>query len=700
MSHLLPLLREDLQLSSAAPAYDGAPRWMLVDAITGRYFQLTMAALRLLRHWSLREPESVLRAANAEAGLPLSMTDLERLLRFLRAHDLIAGSDVEQYASYAGKRAARRHSWWRRLLHQYLFFRIPLWRPDPFLNRTWPVLARVGRPFLRYLMPLMLLLALFLVSQDWARYAHALPQLFNFEGMLMFALTMGLAKSVHELGHAYMARRAGCRVQSMGLAFMVMVPMLYTDVTDAWRVKERSSRLLISAGGILAEAILAVVALLAWMLLPEGIARSAALLLSSVTLVTTLLVNSNPLMRFDGYFLLSDYWQVDNLQERAFALCRWQLREWLFGYNASPPEIWSPKMRLRLLTWGYVSWIWRVGLFLGIALTVYHYFFKLLGVVLMAVEIGWFIALPVIRELIDGWKRRAQSRRSLRLRNGVVLTAVLLGVLLPWRSQLSIPALLEARQDSAIYAPVAARLKHAEIREGQMVHSGQLLLALEAPDLESRRHIVRQQITVLQAQLHRQMASRETAGHGLVLEQRLAEALAEYRGLHTQQRRLLIKAPHDGRVRDMELDLTPGRWVSAEQPLLHVVSAGYRLRGYASEEQLARVALGAPGVFISDDPTADAVPVRLEQLDPNGVRYLPLAPLASDRGGPIAVRRDVQQQAIPLQAQFGAEFAIEIASDRPVRPQRGVVLLEGPAESLLTSGWRRFWSLLIRESGF
>ena len=701
MSASLPALRADLQLTSAAPNLQGAPQWMLVDAITGRYYKLTAAAMRLLRHWSLGQPAAVLQAANTEPGLPLVADDLERLLRFLRNYDLIAGSDAQQYASYAEKRAARQQVWWRRLLHHYLFFRIPLWRPDPFLNRTWPWLVRLGRPFLRYLLVPLLVLALLLLARDWARYAQALPQLFNFEGMVLFALTMALAKSVHELGHAYMARRAGCRVQSMGLAFMVMVPMLYTDVSDVWRIQERSARLLVSGGGILAEALLALLALLAWMLLPEGGLRSAALLLSSVTLVTTLLVNSNPLMRFDGYFLLSDYWQVDNLQERAYALCRWQLREWLFRYQMPPPEPWSPLMRWRLLAWGYASWLWRFMLFFGIALTVYHCFFKLLGIALMGVEIGWFILMPVLREVGLWWRQRRRSHRLLRLRNGLLLVLLLIVLLVPWRGQVSLPAQLEAGRSSEVYAPVPAQLTRILVHDGQQVRAGQLLVELAAPDLAFRRQVVQQQIVILHAHLRRQMALRETAGQGGVLQQRLAEALAEYRGLQAQWQRLQLKAPHDGQVRDLGRDLHPGIWLGSELPLLRVVATAQgRSRGYASDEQLARMQPGALGEFIADDPSAEALPVRLQRLDLTGVSHLQLEMLASDRGGPIAVRRDADQRAVPLQAQFGAEFVIVRDGVGPERPVRGVVLLDGPAESLLASGWRRFWSLLIRESGF
>ncbi len=406
MNPHLPPLRADLQLVESAPGINGAPQWVLSDPITGRYFTLTPSAIRLLRHWPLRQPQQILAAANNEPGLPLRVKELEKLLQFLRQHDLVAASDAEQRQRYLGKAQAMRTSLWKSVLHQYLFFRIPLWRPDPVLNRCWPWLQRYGAPFLIWVFPLILLLGLFLVSRDWVRYTHSFPHLFSLSGMAVFGVSLVFAKFIHELGHAFMAKRAGCRVQSMGVAFIVLFPLFYTDTTDAWKLKDRQARLLIGAGGILAELMLAVIALLAWTLLPDGPARTAAFMLSSATWLTTLVVNLNPLMRFDGYFLLSDFWRVENLQERAYALCRWRLRESLFGHGHPAPENLSPSLQRKLLVWGYASWIWRFFLFFGIALVVYHFFIKVIGIGLMLVEIVWFIALPIAKEAYAWWSMR------------------------------------------------------------------------------------------------------------------------------------------------------------------------------------------------------------------------------------------------------------------------------------------------------
>ncbi|MCF6754308.1 biotin/lipoyl-binding protein [Pseudomonas stutzeri] len=696
----LPNLRPDLQLSAAAPDPDGAPQWTLADPVRGRYFKLGAAAMRLISHWALGDSEKVLRAANREPGAPLNGESVEQMLGFLRSHDLISAMDPQQRDSYQYKTAAQRQSLWQVMLHQYLFFRIPLWRPDAFLNRIWPRLERIGPGILRYGLPLTLGLGLFLVSRDWQRFVATFPHLFSLGGALTFAAALFFAKLCHEFGHAFMAKRAGCRVQSMGVAFMVLLPMFYTDVSDAWRVNNRRARLLIGAGGVLAEMLLACVALLGWSLLPDGSARTAAFMLASATWITTLLINLNPFMRFDGYFLLSDYWGVDNLQSRAFAMCRWRLRESLFGYGAAAPEAWPPKMRRRLLVWGYGAWLWRAALFLGIALAVYHLFFKVLGVFLMVVELVWFIGLPIFKEFRHWWNARKQAHPARVWLTSLGLLALMLVLLLPWRSAVEIPALFEAGRASALHAPVGARVKRVNVRDGQIVAEGDVLIELESPDMASRLAIVRREILIQQLRMRREAGRSETAADAGIVEQQLAEAVAEYRGLAAQRERLLLRAPHAGQVRDVLAQLSVGRWLSPNQVLARVVQDDSRLRGYLTESELWRVGPGAIGRFIADDPMRTSMAVQLNEIDSNGVAWVELQALTSDHRGSIAVRRDSQQRAEPVQAQYGVRLSTIDEIQAPTYPLRGVVMLQGQGESVLGAAWRRLAALVVRESGF
>jgi putative peptide zinc metalloprotease protein len=283
---------------------------------------------------------------------------------------------------------------------------------------------------------------------------------------------------------------------------------------------------------------------------------------------------------------------------------------------------------------------------------------------------------------------------------GAGLLLVLILLALPWRSSVDVPALLEASRATALHAPVSARLKQLHVSDGQAVEQGDLLLELESPDLDSRQSIVRREIEILQLQLRRQAGRSETAADAGILEQRLAEAVAEYRGLAAQRERLQLRAPEAGVVRDLMPDLTPGRWLSPIDALARVVEPGLRLRGYLAEEDLWRVEPGAEGRFIADDPARPTVAVRLDEVDATGVAYLELEALSSDHHGPIAVRRDEQHRPEPVQAQYGVRLSLLDDSIHPAQPLRGMVVLDGEGQSLLGSAWRRLAALGVRESGF
>ncbi|MFV0371668.1 MAG: site-2 protease family protein [Azonexus sp.] len=221
--------------------------------------------------------------------------------------------------------------------------------------------------------------------------------------MLGFALALVVSKTLHELGHAVVATRLGVRVAHMGVAFLVMWPMLYTDTGESWRLRSHRQRLAISIAGVSVEMALAGLATLAWALLDDGALRQAALYLATTGWVLSLALNASPFMRFDGYFILSDVLDFPNLHERAGAQARVWLRRNLLGLNDPWPEMLARKTRRALIVFAFTTWLYRLIVFLDIALMVYFFFFKALGIFLMLVELVWFIARPAWSELAV-WK--------------------------------------------------------------------------------------------------------------------------------------------------------------------------------------------------------------------------------------------------------------------------------------------------------
>jgi putative peptide zinc metalloprotease protein len=698
----LPTLRDDLELLEGPRSFDGAPTWTIHDPVRNRYFRIGHAAFQLLSRWPLGEGRRVIAHVNANTTQRVGEAELERLLRFLEQNDLLADSSPRAARVFAERKARQRQHWAKWLLKNYLFIRIPLVRPDRLLAGLLPLVRPLfGRGFL-LLSLTAAVLGLVLAVRQWDSFVHTFLHFLSWEGAAYYVVALFAAKVLHELGHAFAAKLNGCRVPTMGVAFLVLWPVLYTDVTDAWRLTSRRERLRIGAAGMGTELVLAAWATLAWSFLPDGPLRSACFLLATVTWVLTLAINLNPFLRFDGYYLLSDWLGVQNLQERGFALGRWRLRRTLFGLDLPKPEQVGPRLERRLLLYAYATWIWRFFLFLGIALLVYHLFFKLLGLFLMIVELAWFLARPMWNELKAWWSLRDRMRPNLNIAVTLLVLGGLVAVLaVPWQAHLRAPATIEARQAVAVFPPDAARLEAVLAEEGETVGKGAPLYRLANPQLDQKLRLAELRLGALQHEILRRSASRTSTAEVGVLEEQLAETLADLRGLRAQATRLKVTAPAEGVLSDVPRHLVAGRWVSGEQALGRVVdTGGLRITAYVTAEQLARLAAGPAASVYPDDPLRPAIEARVTEVEAVDVEVLQDPWLASTHGGPLAVQQDPEGRLVPVQPLYRVHLRAEEGTAAPSQKLTGVARIDARAESLLARLWRTAASVFIRESGF
>ena len=222
---------------------------------------------------------------------------------------------------------------------------------------------------------------------------------FNLEGAFIYAIAIIIVKIIHEFAHAYTAKYYKLYVPTMGIAMIVLWPVLYTDVTEGWKLQKRSQRLAISFAGIAAETIVAGISTFFWGISEPGLFQSVCFVIASVTWISTLVINLNPAMRFDGYYIMCDLTGIDNLQLRAFNYTRWQLRKWLLGLDVPCPEdLVTPQRKYGMIIYTIYTWIYRLFLYTAIAVFVYYKFTKALGVFLFLVEIIVFLMLPFFSE--------------------------------------------------------------------------------------------------------------------------------------------------------------------------------------------------------------------------------------------------------------------------------------------------------------
>lgn len=702
ISPSLPPLREELDLFPGTPTIDGAPTWIIQDPVANRYYRIGWKEYEILSRWHMGNLHQIVEHVHQHTLLTLSAVDIDTLLKFLASHHLLQSRGMQaliRLKEQADKHHRRDAMW---LIKNYLFLRIPMVRPDRFLEHTLPWVRWMGSlPFL-LMTAFTALIGIFLAQRNWDGFLSQFPYFFSLPGFLLMVFTLSLAKVFHELGHAYACKAFGCRVPSMGVALLVLWPVLYTDASDAWRLTSRKQRLLIDTAGIAVELGLAVYATLLWSFLPDGALRSAVFLLATATWIVTLFINLNPFMRFDGYYVLSDLLGIPNLQDRAFALARWQLREWLFGFGLTPPEAFSPGTKRILLCYAFGTWIYRFFLFLGIALLVYYLFFKVLGIFLMMVELVWFIGRPIYNEF-RSWSAHKQyfhwNHQSIRTL--VLFIALLLLLIIPWQRDVSAPALWRPESQVRVYAPAPARVQTLLVNPGDQVQQGDTLMILASPDLQYELEKSQKVLDMLNWQTEFQSISAQLAERAPVIFQELQAETAKHHALSDEIDQLNIISPINGVVRDISTQLQLNGWVRENEWLGVIVSPDKTLfEGWINESDLHRVEIGASAIFYPEDITQRPIEVTLSTIDEASTRQLSAIELASIYGGPIAVRQDTDGKLTPERPIYRVLANPQQDRQAPDQVLRGTIHIEGESQSILLQLWRNIVSVLIRESGF
>lgn len=559
MSVTNPKFRPDI-LRHPFNEKDGSRSIVLEDPVANKYFRVSPYEFELLRvlDGTLTLEEALerlkFRGRHFTAAHAAKLTD-----QFAKAGLLLGtGCSAGKYQEAMSERMAEEQA--KRSLFRLYYLYIPVLNPDRFLDKTlwlWRLLVnRLTAALFFLLIPG----AIYLLISGLSRLSHEFLFFFNLQNMLVLWIAIASAKLVHELSHAYTAKQFGLRVPEMGIAFLLFFPCLYCNTTAAWELADRRRRMLIALAGILAEIVLGVVSVYIWYFTKPGLVNSIAFWLVAVSLISSILFNGNPLLKFDGYFILTDALQMPNLQAKSLNQLRYLFFHKVLGMESVGPISATRGERAVYTTYGISAFIYRFFLYGSIIAGVYLRFDKTIGLVLGGMALILFVVRPLMRGSVGLLKRRSEMRyRPAGLAVfAIVVTALLFLLTRPWSSNSVYPCYLESTELQQIVIPAEARLTEVNVRLGDAVQVGQVVLKLDPTALEfklkdklAQKAYIEREIAIIRS------SEKELSKLPMKLIE-LSQAEDAIRHIREDLENILWRAPFSGYVTKLLPSVQPG----------------------------------------------------------------------------------------------------------------------------------------------
>lgn len=625
---------------------------------------------------------------------PPSQSDVIHLLSQLYQCDLITADNTPDMEELAAR--AKRQAWqkWTSRVRNPLAMRLPLFDPDPFLQRTEWLVAPVFTRLAAVLWLCLMAVAIWLAATNWQDLTATASDTALLGGnLLLMSLIYPIIKLLHELGHGYATRHWGGEVREVGFLILLFVPVPYVDASQSLAFASKWQRAGVAAAGILVELTLAAVALIFWLNAEPGLAREAAFNILLIGSVSTLVFNGNPLLRFDGYYILSDLIEIPNLGLQANRYF-WHLvqRHLLkIRHLADPPR--DLGERIWLLGYAVLSFVYRTLIVVAIALYIAGRF-ATVGLLLAIFALFTALVWPVLK---GGWflarspllMRRRQRAVLVSLGAVALLMVVLFAVPVPYVTVANGVFWPDAR--SILRADAEGFISKVLVPPGAAVVAGQPVLQLEDPTLESRLEVASSDVQQLELEAGAvRMTDRVQA---LMLDQQLIYArqrLADLRGIAA---RLKLNSPAAGQVHlpGDSADL-PGRLVRKGEALGYVwpvAAPVLRVAVHQAEAELVRTRTVAVDFVLKRDRRHRAS-ARISAWVPDSTLDLPSKALSTEADGDIVPDPTDPSGMKALQSLYLFEVTPDQPVHQPLIGERALVRFDHGAEPY---GWRILRSL-------
>lgn len=679
--------------------FRGRPWYVVQDQTGGRVYRLSTAAYALIAGMDGEHTVQTLweRANASDSRDACTQPEVVDLLVQLHAADLLQTDTPPDSGDAMNRHRRKRHDMLRQWLLNPMSIKLPLFNPDALLTRLMPW---VGWCFGRWGALLWLLAVVpgvVLAAQHWHELTLNLSDrvLSSSNLAVMFAV-YPLVKLLHELGHGLAVKRWGGAVRELGLMFLIFAPVPYVEASASAAFPSKYRRALVAAAGMLVELFLAAVALQVWLMAEPGVLRAVAFNVMVIGGVSTLMVNGNPLLRYDGYYILADLVEIPNLAQRGQAWWAWLLDRYAFGsHDAVRPDESLAEQRW-LFFYTPLAWAYRTFVTVSVIFLVATKYF-IVGVIMACWSAFSLLVVPWRK----GWKHLRSSAALHRVRSramrraGITLACVLGAALL-------IPLPLHTHAQGVVWLPDTAMLHAGESgffnqwlkNPESQVHQGEPLYLLDNPQLHAELEVDRAKRDQAQARYDAEQFTDPVKAR--VSGRQLEEAQDVLHRAELKQARLVGEARSSGRLIAPTAQDMPGRYYKKGELIGYVLDDDQlmvRVIVRQDDIDLVHQRLRGISLRLSDSPgaTHDS---RLVRSFPGAVDELPTAALGMGAGGEIPTQPNDANGVKTIQR----VFIVDVALPRDAVPafgERVQVRFDHGYESLAQQAFRRLRQVFL-----
>lgn len=642
-----PRLRPHVQI--VRQHFRGARWYVVQDPTSNAYFRLNPVAHEFVGLMDgSRSVEDIWELGITRHGdEALTQNEVINVLSQLHSGNLLQGDMTPETDQLLGRGRERTQQKAVQQAIGLMYFKVRLFNPDHLLTALEPffrpLINRVG--FIAWFV--LVVSALVTVLPHWQQLRGQFESTIAPSNWFALAFTFVLVKLWHELGHGLICKRFGGHVPEFGAMMLVLMPAPYVDASSAWTFRSKWQRVAVGGGGMMFELALASVMAFIWAAMNRsgdaGLLKQIAYNVMFTSSVSTIVFNANPLMRFDGYYMLSDVLEVPNLMQRSMTMLKFLAQKHLFHLDSAQAPTSSPSEALLLLAYGIGAFIYRILVFFSITLYILGKLFAI-GLLLAAWTSAMWFVLPVagyLRWLVTNTAVQDRRTRVWGVTAALTAASVLIVGVIPLPDHRRAEGVVESASTSGVFAGAQGAISAVHVRSGQHVNKGDPIVTLDFPEMDAMLRLARAQLAEHESM--ELLARSRTPAERMVAEKYVESDKAELAYLESQASELIVRAPRSGVVAGQDLSQFVGRMVTKGDVLCEVLDPqDLRVAALLNQQQADWISTLPSDKFETEVRRAsrvhEVIPVVMTRPPAAARHELPHEALGYQGGGKIETR--------------------------------------------------------------